>query len=335
MIAEKVLLTTALAASIAQAPHPTRHPVAITADNILQLAPPMPASLKNDMERFFDRHPKLLALLSGASYYQPLSKMRHAPFSMNLRRMSWKDKRFKAHMKRALAGIHHKILKKHYDVLYNNLIIDVDGYWVMKTSSFYNRRENIYHELQLAHNTKKLSRSKLKEFVKNRGGHTYQTISRMAGWLRAKQAQEELHEEMHLDCIYLPKKYLMHIPGRPTAVDDTNYVIVAEKVSGLVPIFETNLLSDPNVVAQLAHIILRSSLWDIHRDNVLAKDGKACLIDFEQANGRRPSDFGKEHQTLGDVHKLQGLIKEYAQKTNRDLSAIEKLVSDIALSYRA
>jgi hypothetical protein len=153
----------------------------------------------------------------------------------------------------------------------------------------------------------------------------------MVYWLRARQAQEELH----LDRICLPQKYLMHLPGRPTLVDDTNYVVVAEKLSGIVSIVETDLLRDTEVVAQLTHLILRASLFDIHGDNLLAKNGKACLIDFEQPNACKPSDLGCDNKTGRGIAGLRNLIREYAERTKQDLRHIENLVTELVNSYNA
>lgn len=330
MFTQKMLMTTLLAASVAPAPQPVKRSKDITVETILELAPVMPEHLKKQIEEFFRLHSKIVSIVSGESYYHTLPGTHHAPLSMNFDRRSRRDRKFFSTAKKSLSDVKSNIIKENYHALLNNLVIEVaGGHWLIKTSSLFNRRANILHEMGLDHGSSKLPPAKLKEFVRTKGGRTFQTISRMVYWLRAKHAQEELH----LDRICLPLKYLMHIPGRPTVIDDTNYVVVAEKLSGVVPILETNLLGDKEVVAQLTHIIIRASLYDIHNNNVLAKDGKACLIDFEQPNACKPSEFGCENPTAKGISGLKKLIKQYAQKTKQDLSSLESLVTDIVNSY--
>jgi len=329
MIADTVLTTILLAAHVASTPNPIKRPQEITIDNILELAPAMPEQVKTIIENFFNQHPKLLPLLSGSAYYEQLPKTDHAPFSMNFNKPSSKDKKFFSTMKKASSDVEAKILKRKYKALYNNLVINVDGRWLIKTSSLFNRRANIYHEMGLKHSSSKLPKTELEKFITTKGGRTFQTISRMIYWLRARQAQELLH----LDRIYLPQKYFMHIPGRPTIIDDTNYVVVAEKIAGARPILETNLLDDREIVAQLTHVIINASLFDIHGDNVLAKNGQACLIDFEQPNSCKPSEFGRKNSTQRGISGLRALINSYAEKTNQDLTSLHTLVTEIVNSY--
>jgi hypothetical protein len=254
MIAHKILMTTLLAAHVASEQQPIKNTKEINTENILELAPVMPEGVKTIIEDYFRQHPKLLPLLSGATYYDRLPGSDHAPFSMNFRHPSSKEKKFFSLMEKASSDIVSNIIKKNYHDLYNNLVINVDNHWLIKTSSLFNRRANIFHEMGLKHRSSKLPRTELKKFITTKGGRTFQTISRMVYWLRARQAQEELH----LNRICLPQKYLMHIPGRPTVMDDANYVVVAEKLSGALPILQTDLLGDKEIITQLTHIIIRA-----------------------------------------------------------------------------
>lgn len=329
MVAHNILMATLLAASIAPEQQPIKTAPEVTIETLLELAPPMPKKLETYIATFFKKHPKILSIISGESYYHPLPGAHHAPFSMDFHHLSSKDKKFISHLKKSVSDIKQNIAKQNYHSGYNNLVIDVDDHWLIKTSSLFNRRANILHEMGLSHTSSKLPPAKLKEFITTKGGRTFQTISRMVYWLRAKQAQAALH----LDRIGLPQKYLMHIPGRPTVIDDTNYVIVAEKLSGVVPILQTNLLEDKEVVTQLTHMILRASLFDIHSDNVLAKNGKAFLIDFEQPNACKPSEFGCKSLGGNGIAGLKKLIRQYSQQTKQDLSSLENLVTEIVNAY--
>lgn len=329
MFTQKILMTTLFAASVAPAPLPIKSQKEITTETLLELAPPMPKNLKLSIEKYLEQHPEISLIISG-EYYHTLPGAHHAPLSMNFKRPSRKDKKFFSAAKKSASGIQPNIVKNNYHALRNNLVINVDGHWLIKASSLFNRRSNILNEMGLHNHRSKLPKEKLKEFMRTKGGRTFQTISRMVYWLRAKQAQEALH----LDRICLPEKYLMHIPGRPTTLDDSNYVIVAEKLSGALPILQTNLLGDKEVVAQLTHIILRASLFDIHNDNVLAQNGKACLIDFEQPSSYKPSEFGRKNTTGRGISGLKNLIKKYAHNTKQDLTFLENLVTDIVNAYK-
>lgn len=328
MVAQNILLTTLLAASIAPAPQP-KDTRAITTETILELTPSIPENLKAKITGFFEQHPKIIPVLSGEAYYRSLPSSTHAPLSIDFRKLTSADKKFLSHIRKSLLHLMPKISKRNYRASAKNFLIKVDDHWFIKASALFNRRANILHEMGLNNRNFKLPDAQLATFITTKGGRTFQTISRMFYWLLAKRAQKELH----LDRIGLPHKYLFHIPGRPTTLDDTNYVVVVEKISGAQPILHTDLLEDREVVAQLAHIIVRASLWDIHGDNILVKDGKAYLIDFEQINACKPSEFGREDLSEAGIAGLKTLIRKHAQKTKRNLMSLENLVTEIAGSY--
>jgi hypothetical protein len=147
--------------------------------------------------------------------------------------------------------------------------------------------------------------------------------------LRAKKAQKELG----LDLICLPEKYLVHIPGRPTYADDTNYVVVAEKLYTK-SILKTDLLGDERVVAQIAYVILASSMWDIHSGNLRAtKDNKACFIDFEQPGDFKPSDFGQDTVMECGIARLNKLIQKYGDKSKKNVSHLYEVTRKILAAY--
>lgn len=328
MAAQNILLTTLLAASIAPAPHP-KDTRAITTENILELAPSIPENLKAKISAFFKQHPKIVPILSGEAYYHSLPDSSHAPLSMNFRKLTSADKKFLAHVRKTLLHLMPKVAKRHYRPTAKNFLLKVDGHWFIKASALFNRRANVLYEMGLNNRNFTLPQTQLDQFITTKSGRTFQTISRMYYWLLAKRAKEELH----LDRIGLPHKYLFHIPGRPTTLDDTNYVVIVEKISDARPILHTDLLEDREVVAQLAHIIVRASLWDIHGENILVKDGKAYLIDFEQINACKPSEFGRKDLYGAGIAGLKTLIRKRAHKTRRNLMPLENLVTEIADSY--
>jgi hypothetical protein len=319
---QKLILTALLAAtSVIATPPSMYHGKPINAETLLELIPPIPGELKTKIEEAFKRHPELSSVLSGESYSRIIPGTSHAPFSIDFDQISTEDRQYFFEPLRKRLATTIPIPAGKLGPLVNNFTIPLDEQLFIKASGLLNRRANILHEMGLNNQDHELPQAKLDEFMATKGGRTFQTISRMVYLLRAKQAKEELH----LDRICLPEKYLMHIPGRPTDLDDTNYIVVAKKLSNVTPILDTDLLKDKTVVTQLAQVIRGASSWDIHGGNVVAQGDKACLIDFEQPNAFKPSEFGRGGIMGGGIEGLKNLIKDYAKKSNLDKTSLEEL----------
>lgn len=300
----------------------------INKDTILELVPAVPTRVSARVDHLFKKKPLLAVVLSGVLYTQKIPGATGAPLSMNVHALSRRNKKlflkpFKKKLSRV--GLHATRQKKNPFQLLRNFIVPLDGDLFIKASGLSNRRANIVSEMGGG----VLTQATLDDFMSHHGGHTYQTLSRMVYWLRAKKAQKELR----LDRICLPKKYLVHIPGRPTYADDTNYVVVAEKLHTK-PILETDLLGDERVVAQIAHVILAASMWDIHAGNLRAtKDNKACFIDFEQPGDFRPSDFGQDIVMERGIAKLNALIQKYGNKAKKNVSHLYEVTRNLLAAY--
>lgn len=259
----------------------------INAESILRLAPHAPEDVVRLTQGYLLQRPKAARYFSGQVYYQKVPGYDKAPFAINLEQEASLKEAFFGERKRQMdaEGVINRVGGP-------NFVIDLNPNWLLKVSGFGNRRENINKEQSPAESYawgSSVSQDALDAFIK-KGGKTYQTISRMAYWLRAKEAQTVLG----LDRICLPEQYLVHIPDRPEHVDDTNYVIVEQTITGAKPLTETPLACDPEIISQLTQIIGYTALWDINPNNILASNNNACIVDTEQPNNHKPSDFFME-----------------------------------------
>lgn len=269
----------------------------ITPYNILQLSPKTPAELEKKVQSFLRSKPDLIYLFSGQAYYQKLPFYGKAPFAFNFRQMDVHMRGFfesiATAIARANAGIQiPKNPQQKYNRVLANFTVFMGPDWVIKSSGFLNRRANILHEVGMDNRDPELPQEKLDAFIKDFGPKTYQTISRMAYWLMVKEGIEKFK----LDRIKLPKMYLVHIPGRPTEVNDSNYVIVEENIGGAIAggqryITETEIMKDPEVKRQYEIIQRYADLWDNSAANYHVKDGILYPVDTEQPNNQKPSNF--------------------------------------------
>ena len=303
----------------------------ITAENILELAPQAPADVKAQVDEFLTKNLILSNILSGESYYQKIMFYPKAPFSIAFSQPGDVDKE----LQQLYFGSMSQKLKTIWGInkpnIGSNFVIPM-GDWFVKVSGFSNRRENIINELGLPYGSN-ITQANLEKF-KAGMGKTYQTISRMAYWLRAKEAKEKLK----LNRICLPQEYLVHIPGRPTQVDDTNYVIIEEKIKNAKPITQTDLATDPEVIEQLVQLIGYAALWDINPNNILANEDMTCTVDLEQPNVYNPSNFFDKNTGLHRAFMEQGwkelednIIKPAAaaqKKDVKDLLEEKKLMQE-------
>jgi hypothetical protein len=259
----------------------------ITAENILELAPKPPLALENKVQKFLRERPRVAHILSGADYYKTIGSSDKAPYSLDLSQNSPDTPIIAGYfgpIKNALhaAGIH--------NWRGQNFVIPLDD-TIIKASGFSNRRENINAYLRQTDPTqsygKSITPAQLEKFKNEVGQTTYQTISRIAYWLRIK----EIKAALNLDRICVPDKYLIRIPGRPAEVNDTNYVVGEAALRGAKPFDQTDLVEDPEVILQLMQVIGYANLWDINSNNILALNGQACIVDTEQPNVAVPTNF--------------------------------------------
>lgn len=297
----------------------------ITAENILQLIPEPPHELEAKVQTYLKQKPILANIISGADYYNKIMFFDKAPFTLDFQPDT---------PDRPIVDLYFKTMESYIRQAGlptkpgQNFVIPL-GDHIIKASGFFNRRENINAYLRQTDPTqthgKTILPAQLEKFNKE-VGKTYQTISRVAYWLRLK----ELKETLNLDRICLPDKYLVHIPGRPLQVDDTNYVVAETALDDAVPFDQTDLAQDPEVIQQLTQAIGYAHLWDINSRNILVSGDKACIVDTEQPNVGVPTKFflkdlkGKKGEHRGGWDELEtNIIRPYAKShPDIDLSKV-------------
>lgn len=123
---------------------------------------------------------------------------------------------------------------------------------------------------------------------------TCQTVSRLATYLRAKEAVERFH----LDKITLPATYIIGLDENlPGQVNDDNSLIIQEKIEKAYPvriIFHTDRarVASPEAVRQVAIVIIYALIWDVDANLLIHPSTKNFVIsDFEQYDKSNPNDF--------------------------------------------
>jgi hypothetical protein len=116
---------------------------------------------------------------------------------------------------------------------------------------------------------------------------TYHTISMYTNYLLLKK----FIEENNLTHIITPDTYLVHIPNRPAAVSDNNYVVLQNKVNGNLVNVSTNpcawaTLSDEAI--QELFIAARVGLWNIEGNLLVDNNGNIVILALEQPNNSDP-----------------------------------------------
>lgn len=127
---------------------------------------------------------------------------------------------------------------------------------------------------------------------------TYQTASRMATYLVLK----DLIERNDLQHIAVPKTYLISY-GDTGAVDDNVAIVVSEKIpAGAEPVTPKNLAKVSSaMIKDFVRAIAVGGLWSSWGDGNLFVDGdKLYIVDLEQPNNSKPSDFF--HQSKAKYH---------------------------------
>lgn len=297
----------------------TYHGDAITAENILQIAPRVPQEIAALVENFLTKNKPLGNILSGVSYYKPILFYDKAPFALD-----FSSQHADSDPKQVYFGA---TLNAFAKLKLNlkpgpNYILQISNDWILKASGFSNRRENINAQVGNPYGAT-VTTDQLEKF-KSLIGKTFQTISRMAYWLRAQEAIEKFG----LNRICLPKEYLVHIPDRPAVIEDANYVIVEEKITGK-PIMDTDLAGDPEVIRQLTQLIGYTALWDINQSNVIVLGNRVCIVDMEQPNVHKPLDFFHKDISIHRSNVIHGwevlentIIKPYAQRHNKNVKEL-------------
>jgi hypothetical protein len=99
------------------------------------------------------------------------------------------------------------------------------------------------------------------------------TIDRLEG----VEILQKCIEYYSLDRLTVPKKYLYHVPGRPSKLSNANYLVIVPVIKRMP---ERPLTVEE--VEQLCVLIHETYFWDIYSENLFfSEDGKITLIDTE------------------------------------------------------
>ncbi len=169
---------------------------------------------------------------------------------------------------------------------------------------------------------------------------TYQTVSRFAGYLRAREAVQAFG----LDKIHVPNTCLIGIDTDvPDRVNDDNSIVVQEIVNGVpVRCFNTQLktaLISPEHLRQIIILTIYASLWNIDAKLLFNPQTSSFVIsNFEQPNNKSPYNFfykqngdalglsraGLEKlcKIFADVPALNVVCQRFNQLTDNELRQI-------------
>jgi hypothetical protein len=148
---------------------------------------------------------------------------------------------------------------------------------------------------------------------------TYQTVSRMAHYLRALEAIDKFK----LDEIVLPRTYIIGIDeDLPAEVHDENSVIIQEKITDVTPVRDiVDQIAETiteKAVKQLLILAIYAGLWDLNANLLFDKaTGRFAISDFEQPQCSNPRYFfhKREAHVIGNIrngiYQVNGLLGKY------------------------
>lgn len=253
----------------------------ITSENILGLSE-APEEVRIFIQGWLEQHPDTAAIMSGQEAFEGENPV---PTREPKERVGYYRATQERLRKEGLQNLSRS----------SNTVVMV-GDTVIKASSELNREKNIATGLFGLPYGSGVSSEQFKEFKEKHGGKTYQTVSRIAYALRAREACEKFN----LNRLTVPEKYLVHIPGTSTDLADTNYVAVAKKTENIVADLQEHALSlDSEVIRQLTILIGYTALWNhvgsagniFVIEDPKTKEQKLCYHDTEQPNVHSPADF--------------------------------------------
>jgi len=167
--------------------------------------------------------------------------------------------------------------------------LTVDGElkrYLVKIAGPVNRREN-YNKLLGKSASSVIALSEYQSLVATHRTATYQHISRVACWLRLREwYMQNLQAQ-----IFVPRVYLIHIPGQPSMVSDENYIVLEEWVNSIgTPDTHPHIFLA--ALSDLKRAAAYAGLWDIaSKQFVITQDNKVAPIDFELPHDCNPEDF--------------------------------------------
>ncbi len=288
----------------------------ITPGNIRQLMPQKSPKVSNFIRSWLERHEDLAKVMSGAEAFT-------GDNPVITQDAQGRGEYFKQTQERIEQEGFKNLSSS------SNTVIEIDDL-VVKAGSIPNRHKNLDAEFGKEYGDQ-ITAAELEDFNQNRGGRTFQTISRAATYLRGIEAKELFN----LDCTTFTETDLVNIPGRPEEVADTNYVTVEKKVKPVADLQNHALALDEEIMRQSLILIAYTGLWNMvgSGGNIfVVKDpetGKliACHHDLEQPNfHRKPSKFlnNDVDKYVANIQHGWGtygsqIIQPYAEKVEKNI----------------
>lgn len=249
----------------------------ITAESLLKLTPQAPQDITSVTQDWLTAHPQLAHHLSGVD--APLAG------DIDIRR-SYHKKVYGDFKDAGYPTLTHSV----------NWVLDLHPDWLMKVSGEPNRHENLTTYFGKNYG-EEITPEELEHF-KSESGVTFQTISRLAYYLRAKEVVEA--EGLS---IKIPETYLVHIPGQSLEICDANYVVVEKKVQGTFTYLEDHEKAvEEQTILDLVKLIGYTALWN-HTKNILVdKENAVHYVDLEQPNRHNAKASEFFHRVI-EVHR--------------------------------
>ncbi len=251
------------------------------------------------------------------------------------------------------AGIDKELVDNNVPLIENrhSYIINVDNAWVIKRSKVAISRQNVVDTLasmDAGHWTKSntpygriLTQEEWQRFnAEPLYGRVYQNISRAMIYLRAREALRTFG----ITNIHIPETHLVHIPGRPLEVEDTNYVVVELYLGPLTPLSESPLALDEEILTSLVRLTAYTGYWTMGNAVSVDNQGRVYYHDHELPNRHSITDIlHRDHERFRDLVKYgwkkikKQIVKAYAKKHGIDvkelLLRLEKLQNEIMSTW--
>jgi len=147
-----------------------------------------------------------------------------------------------------------------------------------------------------------------------------------------RAATQHLLDELKWDDLQIMPTYLYHIPGRPTDCDDTNYLIVQEKLEGFFPFAELSLEEKKEALqkidlANLYRALKYANLWDMSERNLwLNKEYQLAYPDGEKPGNEGHGRYARwKVAILGhDLEKAKFNVRNWYDGGHRAMEGILK-----------
>jgi len=280
----------------------TYHGQEITAENILDLVPPLDAASKPMVEQWLEQN------------REPISQL--AQFPIHGTKEERSERRTTIESLLMQANI---INQSNYNFVFPIQVVvnNQPKKFMVKIAGPANRREN-YNALLGNGHSADITLEQYNALAKDNALATYQTISRAAHSLRLNEWIEQNNETI----INTPKSYLLHIPDQSFEVNDFNYIELEDYVENIgTPNKHPKLFL--NAISDVRNALIYTGLWNINPTQLLiTTKNKISFIDLEQPNNTNPKTFFHKNR-----EKYQGNINCGLYELNQMQKELEEQIA--------